>query len=516
MGNAGSVWAGSAAEGADSEKLMAQLNRIACSEMWQSSEEDLRRLESPEYCSEIIGLTKDALLTHIQEQSKTEKKFLLELEAQLGPGNDSASAQMQLCEELAYKYVLVYKIYQLIRSAVGHEPIVQDLCRKLTPKAKKFGGGYCEERLQALALAARDTQPGSQTATISSKVCHLPSAKAKGRLEWAKRLDSLFEKMKTGSYNTKAHAAQIRRLDLRIGRQKLTSMPDQEHPAKFAEIKPLDRNLGLMSKAACMEPTVERGTTRYQHPNALYKLQIGEGVFLDEYRQHEQKIRAVIRSAAAKLSAFLRSMFTGLNDRKGVVTLAPGLTMDKLHAIAANVRDEVVNMFIACDTQYVEAVNTFARVVASEAYAGTATKNRSDANALYPAWERHGPDPYVAGKRLKTYESEFTNIPKQEVKETAASLAMQEPLVQPYHQQAPRGYGESTTGTPEWYDYFGTGAMPSRGYPSETQGRDDYWGFTSGAQDRYRSTDAASALREASHDAMTPTVGRYGEADGSE
>ena len=516
MGGAGSVMQ---AENADSEKLMEQLNHIACSEIMASTDGDLANLDSPAYCSRIIGLAGDALLQHIEVQSSGERKFLNILEGEVAPGKDHSSAKVRICEEFAYKYVLIYKIYQLIRSAVGHVGEVQDLCRKVTPKAKTFGGGYCQERLQALALAARDAQPGAQSATVSSKVCHLPSVTANRENDWAKRMDDLFEYMKHGSYDAKLHAAQVSQLDLRIGKQRLaTDMADHERPAEFASIRPLDRSLGRLSKSACMERKKEGDGTSTLLPNAHYKFQIGEGVFLDKYREHEQKMRAVIRTAAGTLSGLLRKMFTGLNNPKGALTLAPGLTLDRLHAIAGNVRDVVVGMFIACDTQYVEAVNTFAEIVASEAYAETAGENRHAANAAADAtqsktrysqdfgWDGYQYKQDLRKPRLKTYKSQFSGTPVREDKSKATSLSVQPPLVhaRSHHRDRAtqqlykdREESQGAADAAALYGYSGTDAAAQYGY-SGADAADDaeayaYAGAEIPAADRAPRLSAAHA-----------------------
>ena len=78
-------------------------------------------------------------------------------------------------------------------------------------------------------------------------------------------------------------------------------------------------------------------------------------------------------------------MFAGLSDKKGAHNAcAPGLTVDKLQAIAVEVRDEVIDMFIACETQYTEAVNIFARIVAANAKLSAEIRHAANAKVERP------------------------------------------------------------------------------------------------------------------------------------
>ena len=331
MGNALVGASASGSSGTEAEKLIAHLNRIACSKIMKSSDADLEKMDSPEYCQSIVLVSEMALLKYMKTQSMTGQngqKLVYILEGQQSSRKDEDQARKSICAGLAYDYVLVYKIYQLIRSVVGHQGEVQELCKEITPDAKSFGAGYCQERLDAIALDADKAVSDSQVATISSKVCRLPSMDLKGAPEWATRLDGLFEKMKKGSNDTKAHQSQISRLDVRIGKQDATSTLGRRAPTKFADIKPLDRGSSDAAKAACME------AENRDLPNAYYEFQINSPSLLSEHKSIESKMRAAMGSSAAKLSAILRKIFVGFNSPGAELTLAAGLNSNKLQAIA--------------------------------------------------------------------------------------------------------------------------------------------------------------------------------------
>ena len=419
---------------ADGETLVSQLNRIVCSKIAKSLDSDLEQMNSPDYCRDITVLAKGALTKYMQSQTVEGNKDVYILKDQIGSPGQSPEKQ-KLCEDLAYRYVLIYKIYQLIRATVGHVGSVQRLCSKITPKAKNFGGGYCQERLQAMALRADSAVRG---ATISSKLCHLPSTASKGPPAWAKKLDELFTSMKTTKHENQQQTAQIAALNTRIGKHDASSALTSDNVQKFADIKQLDRSLSV-PEGVC----TETGTDRL--PNAYYEFQITDPTLLGKYQEIVKGMRTVMDGAVLKLSAVLRKIFTGFNKPGEELTLVPGLTTDKLQALATETRNEVVAMLIACDTRYVEALGMFATTVAEKheqvpgtragAYTSIAGDARDAANAAVKKDSSRFPD-YSSGyysygsnslyekqARLDTYKPHFHGTTRAQERDLPSVMA---------------------------------------------------------------------------------------------
>ena len=403
----------------DNEILISQLNRIVCSKIAQTIDADLEKMNSPDYCKEITVLTKDALTKYMQSQTAEDKKNVYLLKGQIRPPEASLEKQ-KLCDNLAARYMLIYKIYQLVRATVGHVGSVQSLCGQITPKAKEFGGGYCQERLQAMAFRADSAISES---TLSSKLCRLPSAASVGTPPWAKKLDDLLSSMK------QTQTSQITDLNRAIGKHDAATALTGASVQKFADIKQIDHSLSVPT-GVCTDPDDKR------LPNAYYEFQIKDPTLLRKYQEIVKDMESGMDSAALRLSAVLRQIFIGFDKPAGQLTINPALTAEKLQGLANETKNTVVAMLIGCDAQYSKAMNMFAAIVTDKLgdYASTAADARDAANKEvktisrgYPGYSSgyYQPDSSSLKKqaRLDTYSPRFRGIPASQAKDTPSIQA---------------------------------------------------------------------------------------------
>jgi hypothetical protein len=360
----------------------------------------LSKLSEKAYCDKLVILTSDIIDRYFNDtdvtflaqrvkngeeinELKTEKiRFINKdnLES-LDISNDTQKSirKKRVCIGIAKFYVKIAHIFSAIvmtinpvytyKDATGATVKTTLLEKDKIPKGtsrKLYKLNICDNRIRALRRGQQiDETTGN--VTMQPRVCDINSTKTGADKTLADEpgipelmrlyLDDKYD-YSNGSFTGMSEQTERQfRVDLQLFYTAFTGNKDMpDSIKKFSDIKLRDYN----KKPGCQPPTASL--------KSKYTLNKKDEMFV----KYADNIKNMIQSAADnqyKLLNIINELFTYVIDPysgKRVIRINPKLTEDSLQKAVEKTRKYIVNLYIKCETDYVEGVKLFEAIVESK------------------------------------------------------------------------------------------------------------------------------------------------------
>ena len=392
------------------KKLDEALDYIASYYILTMDFQSLRKLYEKEYCDELVVLTSElvnryfsdieisSLANRVQDGSvagsegeKQEKLLFFKREDidKLDP-----ERKRELCNQIAKFYVKIAHLFSAILTTINPEYVYTDssgkkVKRKLSEKSsipadaviETVKSNLCDSRIDALKgdgniSLEKEEADAEQDITVKPKICSMDiySQKLEGpgdSLDAEPGIPELMElyydadyDYATGQFKGMTPETQ-RRFDEDLKRFYsvfTNNDPIPESVKKFSDIKLKDYTKGKFCKGRNQD--FEQEFTSYG------SLKDTKNKLFVNYASNLREMIASVNEKQQQLLETINKMFVYVKDpqdpTKEVIRVNPELTESQLQDLIAETRSIIVELYLKCETDFVEGVKLYEAIVESQ------------------------------------------------------------------------------------------------------------------------------------------------------